>query len=75
MKAKVKKIIAPLLVVLILIFMSIRIGMVLLSADLPKGIITMGLIFPIIITIISIVVLVERIIEIKKGEEDDLGEY
>ena len=75
MNNHVKKIIPPLIVVFILIFMNIRIGKVLLSADLPKGIIAMGLIVPFVIAIISIIVLIERIKEIKKGEEDDLGNY
>ena len=75
MNSHVKKIIPPLIVVLILILANIRIGKLLISADLPKGIIAIGLLIPVVITVVSIIVLIERIKEIKKGEEDDLGNY
>jgi hypothetical protein len=75
MKEHSKKIIAPLIVVTGLIlyyFMGIN---VLIRLHIPNGIKIAASVFSIVITILFIVVLIERVKEIKQGEEDDLGKY
>ena len=70
-----KKIIAPIILVLGFIILDIRVGIVLLKTDLPRGLTLMGLILPVAITLILIGVLIQRVREIARGEEDDLGNY
>ena len=70
-----KKVIAPVIVAIILVIVNIRIATILIGAELPKIIVVMGTILPLFISVIVIMVLVERIREIQKGEEDDLGKY
>jgi hypothetical protein len=75
MKEHWKKIIAPIIVVISVVLVNIRIELALFKAGLPKAIIVIGSILPIIISAILIFVLVERIREVGKGEEDDLSNY
>ena len=75
MKSHGKKIIAPIIVVAALILVNIRIVTILLRIPLPTTVVVMGLVLPLFITVILIIVLAERIREIKKGEEDDLSDY
>ena len=70
-----KKLIAPIIVAIVLVLLNIRIATILIGAELPKVIVAMGTILPLFISIIVIMVLVQRIREIQKGEEDDLGDY
>ena len=70
-----KKLLAPIVLVLGFILLDIRVGTVLLRTTLPKGLTLMGLILPVAITVILIGVLIQRIREVAKGEEDDLGNY
>lgn len=72
-----KKLIAPVVVVVALLVLIGRIVVLLLKTNPlpPITLLALGLALPAIITIILIMVLVERIKEIKKGEEDDLGKY
>ena len=70
-----RKMIAPVVVVLcILLYYSTGI-FVLLKFDVPNIVKIIALVLSIIFTIVFIAVLIERIKEIKKGEEDDLGKY
>ncbi|MDR0555039.1 MAG: hypothetical protein LBG76_09625 [Treponema sp.] len=69
------KTIAPVVVTICLIaYYSIYI-MIILKLNIPNIIKITFLIVSIIITITIIMVLIERIKEIKGGEEDDLGKY
>jgi hypothetical protein len=69
------KIIAPVVVAICLIAYYGIYVMVILKLHIPNIIKITLLIVSIIITIAIIVVLIERIKEIKGGEEDDLGKY
>ena len=74
MNPKYKKMIAPILVTVIMIvyyiaYFGFLIGLV---EGFPKY--ALG-ILPLVFTVVMIKVCIERIIEIKKGEEDDLSQY
>ena len=69
-----KRILAPFLIVIAFVILSIRIATLLLRAALPQIIVIAGLLVPFIITIIFIIVLVERIAEPSgRMEEDEFG--
>jgi len=69
-----KKIIAPVVVTICLIAYNILIAG-LISFDMPDIIrITIAAV-SVIVSVVLICVLIQRIKEIKKGEEDDLGKY
>lgn len=71
MKNHTKKIIAPVVITVLLIL--ILIGYVMLAAISPAGIV-----FAVIAIIgisLAIYTLIDRIREIKKGEEDDISKY
>ena len=70
-----KKIISPVIITICLIGYYIIYGTVIAKLNVPNIIKIAALIFSIIITIVTIMVLVERIKEIQRGEEDDLGKY
>jgi len=70
-----KKIIAPVIVSFLLIGYSLSVGFALFKFDIPVIIKLAVLITSIIGTVVIIMVLVERLKEIKGGEEDDLGKY
>jgi uncharacterized membrane protein len=75
MKEHNKKMVAPVIVVICIVsyyFMGLNI---LTKLDGPNIIKIIALAFSIIITIVFILVLIERIKEIKQGEEDDLSKY
>ncbi|GHV74659.1 hypothetical protein AGMMS49940_19610 [Spirochaetia bacterium] len=70
-----KKIIAP-IVVTIGIALYYTIGViVLLHVALPKIIKVTAIIISVIVTVVFVFVLIERIKEIRSGEEDDLSQY
>ena len=74
MKLYRKKIIAPIVVsVIVILYYVFYFGVLILLLD---GIwkYVLGII-PIILSVIMVKVLIERINEIKKGEEDDIGKY
>ena len=75
MSEHAKKLIVPIILIFGFVVLDIRVGMVLLKTTLPKGLTVMGLVLPIAITLILIGVLIQRIVEITRGEEDDLGNY
>jgi len=70
-----KKIIAPIIVSFCLIGYSLSVGFALFKFGIPNIIKLAVLIASIIGTVVIIMVLVERLKEIKGGEEDDLGKY
>ncbi len=74
MKLYRKKIIAPIVVsVIVILYYVFYFGVLILLLD---GIwkYVLGII-PIILSVIMVKVLIERINEIKKGEEDDISQY
>ena len=75
MNTHIKKIIAPVIIVLCIIayhFAGVNFAM---RLQIPAALKIIALIFSVVITILFIAVLVERIREIKQGEEDDIGKY
>ena len=75
MNTHIKKIIAPVIIMLCIIayyFAGVNIAM---RLQIPAALKIIALIFSVVITIVFIAVLVERIKEIKQGEEDDIGKY
>ena len=74
MKDKKKKLIAPILVtVLMMIYYVVYFGFLM---SLLSGIVKYALgILPLAFSAVMVKVCIERIQEIKKGEEDDLSQY
>ena len=70
-----RKMIAPVVVVLILISYYFAGVYFLLRFNIPIMIKAMIIILSVLLTAVLIKVLIERIREIKQGEEDDLGKY
>lgn len=72
---KVKKMIAPIIItILLIIYLSFFIwGWSCINA--PFGVKLIGLLIPLFLIGVSIFVLIERIKEIRSGEEDDLSKY
>lgn len=75
MRKQTKKIIAPIVVTFLLTvyFLSILIIWLLNPVFLVGKII--GLLIPLVLIGVSVFVLIERINEIRSGEEDDLSKY
>jgi len=70
-----KKMVAPILIVVFIILYYIIVGIALILFDAPGLVKVIILGISSIVAIIFIFVLIERIKEIKGGEEDDLGKY
>jgi hypothetical protein len=70
-----KKTIAPVIVTLILSGYSLAIGFAFYKFPIPTSIKLTVVIASVIGTVVIIGVLIERLKEIKGGEEDDLGKY
>jgi len=70
-----KKIIAPVVIVLILISYFFVGVYFILGFNMPIIIKAVIIIVSVILTVVLIKALIERIKEIKEGEEDDLGKY
>lgn len=75
MMIQTKKVIAPVIIILIVCLYYISIVTCFILFNMPLFVIVMMSFISIIITILLIYVLIERIQEIKKGEEDDLSQY
>jgi hypothetical protein len=71
----IKKTVAPVIVTLILSGYFLSIGLAFYKFNLPNSIKLTVVIASVILTAVIIGVLVERLKEIKGGEEDDLGKY
>ena len=71
-----KKFIAPIIIIVCSVLYYILIGIVLIAANEVHLLIKIpSLVIPIALVGVSIFVLVERINEIRSGEEDDLSKY
>lgn len=76
MKKRNKKIIAPIIIVTLLCIYYLGIGIFFLYIDgASLTIRILAVVIPAVLTAVSIGVLIQRIIEVRKGEEDDLSKY
>ncbi len=72
---KVKKLIAPIVITTFLFFYFIGYVVVVFLIPIPIWIKLIGALISLVLIGISIFVLIERINEIRSGEEDDLSKY
>lgn len=72
---KVKKIIAPLVIGLLLILYFVCFIIVCFLIDIPLIVKILCSILPLALAGVSLHVLIQRIDEIRSGEEDDLSKY
>ena len=70
-----KKMIAPIIVVLAISLYAISVALLFVLVEMPLPIKLIVVAGSLLIVGLSITVLVQRIIEIRKGEEDDLSKY
>jgi protein-S-isoprenylcysteine O-methyltransferase Ste14 len=71
-----KKLIAPIIITVLIVLYYIGFVAVAVSTDiLPLGWLIAGAVIPLCFAGVMIYVLVERIKEIRSGEEDDLSQY
>lgn len=76
MKTKTKKMIAPIIIVAIVSIYYIGIGVFFAYMEgVPTLAKIIALVVPALLTGVAVTVLIERIREIKKGEDDDLSKY
>ena len=75
MNSKTKKLVAPAIIVFLVCLYYLSLTMSFILFNMPLFVIIIMSIFSIIITILLFYVLMQRIQEIKKGEEDDLSKY
>lgn len=75
MKRHAQKIIAPVIIAAGIIMYYIAGAIILITLNVSDIIKTIALICSIAMTVVIIAVLIERIKEIKKGEEDDISKY
>ena len=76
MKTKTKKMIAPVVIVTMISIYYIAIGVIFAYMNgVPTIAKIIALVVPALLTGVAITVLVQRIKEIKKGEDDDLSKY
>lgn len=72
---KVKKMVAPLIITCLLVIYFLFFVLGIISIPDPLWVKIIMLIIPLALIGVSIFVLVERINEIRSGEEDDLSKY
>ena len=75
MKGHSKKLIAPIIITAILILYLAAFIVVSLLVPLPWYVKLLGIMIPLAFIGVGIFVLIERIKEIRSGEEDDLDKY
>ncbi|GHV89465.1 hypothetical protein AGMMS50267_18250 [Spirochaetia bacterium] len=75
MGKQLNNLIAPIIVVICIAAYYIAIGTILIKINIPIIFKIMGLIVSVVITIILVIAFVERIKEVRSGEEDDIGKY
>lgn len=75
MSVNQKKMIAPILITLLILFYYVFIVRLLFLLALPALVRTLILVVPFGVAVLLGMVLVERIKEIRSGEEDDLSKY
>ena len=76
MKTKTKKMIAPVVIVALISTYYIAIGVIFAYMNgVPMLAKIIALVVPALLSGVAITVLIQRIKEIKKGEDDDLSKY
>ena len=75
MNSKTKKLVAPAIIVFLVCLYYLSLTMSFILFNMPLFVIVIMSLISFIITGLLIYVLIERIQEIKKGEEDDLSQY
>ena len=76
MKTKTKKMIAPFVIVALISIYYIAIGVIFAYMNgVPMLAKIIALVVPALLSGVAITVLIQRIKEIKKGEDDDLSKY
>lgn len=76
MKKRTKKMIAPVIIAMVLCLYYLGIGILFLCIDVAAFVVRLlAVVIPAVLTAVTIAVLVQRIKEIRKGEEDDLSKY
>ena len=71
----IRKIIAPVIITLILLAYYIVFAVFIVRLDISTSTKILAAVIPILLAGVTVFVLTERIIEIRSGEEDDLGKY
>ncbi|MGN0306933.1 MAG: hypothetical protein ACI4DN_01825 [Lachnospiraceae bacterium] len=71
----IRKVIAPVIITAIIVLYYLGVGAVLLLTPLVPGVAILIGAISVILSAVMISVLVERIKEIRSGEEDDLSQY
>ena len=69
------KLIAPVIITILVIIYFVGFAVASAAADLPILLKIGGILLPLMIAIASVFVFIERIKEIRSGEEDDLSQY
>ena len=72
---KTKKLIAPIVITCISVLLLLFYIIAILLLEVPIGISLLLLLIPLALAGVCIFVLVERVKEIRSGEEDDLSQY
>lgn len=75
MKKQTKKMIAPIVIVAIIVLYFVFFGFVIVNIPMPLYAKILAAVIPLLLAGTGIFVLVERINEIRSGEEDDLSKY
>ncbi|MCH5343022.1 MAG: hypothetical protein J1E64_03205 [Acetatifactor sp.] len=70
-----KKIIAPIVIAVIIVLYLLLYASIAFATEVPMLFRIIGLVIPLLLAGVMIAMLVERIKEIRSGEEDDLSEY
>lgn len=70
-----KKMIAPIIVTVITLLYYVGFAVLLMLVALPAIVKIIGAFLSLVLAVVSIYVVVERIKEIRSGEEDDLSKY
>lgn len=76
MKSHIKKLIVPIVItfLMFLYFIGLASGFI-FAKGIPLWLTIIGVLIPLLLAVISICMLIERINEIRSGEEDDLSKY
>ncbi len=75
MDAHTKKVIAPVVITVLLVLYLVLYLAIGISSPIPMAYKIVGLLIPLGLIGVSIYVLIERIKEIRSGEEDDISQY
>lgn len=72
-----RKLIAPVVITagIVLYFIGLMIGVLCNQTALSTGLIIIGVVLPLCLAAVIVRLLMERIKEIRSGEEDDLSQY